>query len=106
MGTNLDIECRAFLFVDLHLCYWLYMRYFPMKILHHFRMISFPFVFTSMGLLLLLSSLCPIIKDFVEKNPSTLGSQVNEPASLDNTTGARTRLNSAHFVASLSFKFL
>ena len=47
-----------------------------------------------------------IIKDFVEKTPSVLGSQVSESALFDNTTGARSRLNSAHFVTSLSFKFL
>ena len=47
-----------------------------------------------------------IIKDFVEKTPSTRESQVNESAAFDNTIGARARLNSAHSVASLSFKFL
>ena len=47
-----------------------------------------------------------IIKNFVENTSSVLGSQVNESASFDNTIGARSRLNSAHSIASLCFRFL
>ena len=47
-----------------------------------------------------------IASTFSPMSISALGSQVNEFASFDNTTGARSRLNSAHSVASLSFKFV
>ena len=37
-----------------------------------------------------------IIKDFVEKTPSMLGSQISGSALFDKTTGVRSRLNSVH----------
>ena len=48
----------------------------------------------------------PYVHHFVRKRRLMLGRYVNEFASLDNPIGARSRLNSAHYVALLSFRFL
>ena len=72
----------------------------------NFTFLGFHIVFASVRFIASTFSPMSIIKDFVEKTPFALGSQVSESSLFDNTTGARSRLNSAHSVASLSFKFL
>ena len=95
-----------FYFFKVFTCANGFMPYFAKEKLHLFRVMSFPYCLFPVRFSASTFSPMSIIKDFVENTSSALGRQVSESVLFDNTIGARSRLNSAYSVASLSFKFL